>query len=610
MHQTQMLRRLVFLVLMALVWGLSHDAQSPKTNLNSLQFPDDSLVSNPGSIYPLTPGLVPSPRVKGTVTYVEPLVIVMGGYNTDGTFMDDIHFYDTRLRKWSGVILKRGCCHYDGPSGKVVERSGATEETGPGAKAGFEGDLPAARAEHAACAYNGLLYIFGGATSHYGLTNDMYSYDPVELQWKLINRYGGQGPTRRAGHNFVADAEKGQLALFGGRASIAGRVVGLADVWIFDVQARKWEWASMTAGLSTEPNPAGRQHAAATIVHSTLFVVGGQDPSSDLLFNDVWAFDLGQKKWTQIAANSGHTSGFAPPPLHHSTLIPVIDRAGPNATNFQHASLLLYGGVGGGGACGGAACGLAETSLGQVYRLPIAFDLYNLDNSGGPTSQAPPRQPNANSGLQGMAGVGWDGASSVMDVTTWRLSLSDSHWSYARLSDASDDAMLHGRPNARGIPGAAGPGGGGALGRGRLLKSWALEAACYDPVRSLFYELGGIQVVPIELQKANQKAVELTGPTLLDTGNTYTGRGDSTGVAGLNPPHATDAPLWDLETQEHLRTTMQLPVNSPWQFSDAFHSKQPQNNATLRFLHTFRTYHISNFENVVLQITDHQGTIP
>ena len=52
--------------------------------------------------------------------------------------------------------------------------------------------------------------------------------------------------------------------------------------------------------------------------------------------------------------------GFAPPPLHHSHLIP--SRTG---------GIFVYGGMGNGGSCGGTLCGAASTVLGQVYRFDI-----------------------------------------------------------------------------------------------------------------------------------------------------------------------------------------------------------------------------------------------
>ena len=391
--------------------------------------------------------------------------------------------------------------------------------------------------------------------------------------------------------------------------------MGLADVWIFDTRSRKWELASGPTsgrgGEGEEAGPAGRQHTACALAHSTLFCVGGIDPASQMIFNDVWAFYTGTKQWVLISGSTGQTKGFAPPPLYHSTLLAVRTGTAVNATSFDHYDLLLFGGVGGGGSCGSPSCGQAETSLGQVYRLPVSFDPYELDSSTGYQNQGPEFQAGAASGNEGKAGVGMDGKASSADVNHWRLRLVETGWKYARLSDASDAAELHGLPNAYGIDGASGEGGGGALGKGRLLKTWAMEAVCFDAARSLMYELGGMITMPIALTKAEQAAVELTGPSLLDTGTEYAGPGDSTGVADTS---AADAPLWDSHSQEHLRTTMQLPVNGPWVFEDGFERGQPQVNGTLRYLRTFRTYHISESngakENVVLQTEDRQGTVP
>ena len=125
------------------------------------------------------------------------------------------------------------------------------------------------------------------------------------------------------------------------------------------------------------------------------------------------------------------------------------------------------------------------------------------------------------------------------------------------------------------------------------------------------YELGGLQAVPIDMAKGNQSVREYTGPTVLDTGNHLGGTGDSTEVASADGalnvnagPDGdgtiyldTDAPLWDLETEQHLRTTTQLPVNTPWQYEDAFNTiAQPQLNQTVRFVQVFRTYLVTGAE--------------
>jgi hypothetical protein len=591
------------------------DAQDPKTNFNELQYPEDALWANPGDLYSLTPGLLPSPRVKNTMTYVDPLVVVMGGYDTDGSFMDDIHIYDTRFRKWSGVILKRRHRTHDD---KVFESMGATEydHTAHEFPSGAEGDLPVARAEHAATNYDGMVYVFGGVSSYFSVMNDFYKFDPVMLQWHVINHYAGNSPPRRAGHSLVTDHRTGILYLYGGRGESEGRVVAHSDVWAFDVTARAWTWASGASskhagGWATDGKkwefPLGRQHAAAALMNGIMFISGGIDPASKLILNDVWAFYCAEKRWVQLQANSGSTSGYSPPPLYHSFLVPVQSENGFNSTGFENTQLLLYGGVGGGGSCGGRECDQLQTTLGQVYRLPINYGIYDIDESGSPSSLAPIIR-------EGFAGSGVTSSQQVEDeVSEVYLSLDGTEWSFTKLSDNSDSISYEGSGNVN-------------SGQGRLLKTWGMESVCYDQERGIMYELGGLQAVKIDLAKAGQNHREYTGPTVMDSGNHLGGIGDSTGVASASGAFnmargpdgdgtiydESDAPLWDMETEQHLRTTTELPTNGFWLFEDAFRQKQPQLNSTVRFLQVFRTYTVVGEEarEVTLQVEDRKATVP
>jgi hypothetical protein len=599
------------------VYSLGYDdAQEPNSGLNDLQYPEDVLWENPGDIYSMTPGLLPSPRVKNTMTYVDPLVIVFGGYSTDGSFLDDINIYDTRFRKWSGVVLKRRCCNYDGD---IFESMGATESniSRRSIADGQEGDLPVARAEHASTDYGGMMYTFGGNSEDYGIMNDFYYFDPIELQWYVLNYYQGPSPPRRAGHNLVTDYDTGILYLFGGRGESGSNVTALNDVWAFDVTSKAWSCASAdpaTQHARTRENsgllfeePIGRQHAAAALINGIMFINGGIDPFSKLIYNDVWAFYTAEKRWVHIQEVSGSAAGYSPPPLYHSFFIPVQTGEGTNSTGFESTNLLLFGGVGGGGSCGGLECGQVQTSLGQVYRLPINYGTYDLDNSSSPSSLAPIiKEGFADNGLYAPEMV-------RSEIAVNYLALDGTEWSFSRLSDASDATSFEASGNVH-------------AGRGRLLKTWALESACYDKERGILYELGGIQAVDIDFAKNYQSARERVGPTSLDTGNHLGGMGDSTGVnsaSGAMNSHPgpdadgkiyddANAPLWDVETEQHLRTATQLPVNAAWQFEDAFQRSQPQQNNTLRFMQVFRTYTVVGAEarDITLQTVDNQGTVP
>ncbi len=78
------------------------------------------------------------------------------------------------------------------------------------------------------------------------MSNDFYAFDPVNLQWHIIDRYAGQAPTRRAGHVFEADKDTNKLYLFGGRGNTgtATTSIPLNDVWEYDVFSRKWVCSS------------------------------------------------------------------------------------------------------------------------------------------------------------------------------------------------------------------------------------------------------------------------------------------------------------------------------------------------------------------------------
>jgi len=513
-------------------------------------YPTDALESNVQNIFGLQPNAIPLPRVKHTLVYTNPYVIVMGGYSTDGSYLDETILYHVEERAWSSVLNKRTCCDY---KGDVIELLGLSADdsssgsdsgrsiTKPGMQAGMQGDIPLPRAEHAACAYEGKMYIFGGVTSQYSYSNDFYSFDPIALHWKVWDKYAGGGaPTRRAGHNLLAYSPSSSLYLFGGRSTIGGTTVGLSDVWVFDINTQTW--TCVTQALSVFP--AGRHYSAAAVSNGVLVIVGGMDPASSVIYNDVWAFAMGMKTWQQLLPCTGTTMGFAPPPLFHSSLFVLpTPTSNVNATGFETMTLILYGGMGGGGSCGGSACGgHTETTLGQAYKLSI---------NQGTLKTAPQGSTPQNSDSQYFS--------------------SGLKWSFARLS--TDVSTYAGKNH------------------GRLAKTYAVESVAFDPVRSVLYEFGGLQARSVALAKGNQRAVEASGPTQLDSGEQFA------------------TPLWDLSTGEQLRTTMQMYTNGPWLFTDAFQSNQPQINGSIRFLQSFRTYLVSSAGDLLLQVEDNEGSV-
>jgi hypothetical protein len=265
-----------------------------------------------------------------------------------------------------------------------------------------------------------------------------------------------------------------------------------------------------------------------------LIIYGGIDPVSNTTLNDVWAFDTALKVWQQLAANSGQTGGFAPPPLYHASLLSLTKTTqAANSTGFISNGFLLYGGVGGGGACGAHRCSLLETVLGQVYRLKITF---------GSRPATAFRFPSGTVAFD-VTGHSDEGAMYIS---------SDARWEYARLTGQGYD-------------------------RGRLLKRYGMESVCLDHKRGILYEMGGMQAKSTNLATDKQEALNRIN-------------GD---MAYLDSGEQFPSLLWDRSSGEHLRQTNQQPTNGPWTFEDGFTRFQPLLNSSLEFLPTFRVFTVS-----------------
>lgn len=134
-------------------------------------------------------------------------IVLFGGYYTDGTFLDDLDIYDSRFNQWSSPIVNRercelGTCHV----GNVLEdlkTTGNIEQLRSLPPYGFDGDYPQARAEHAAVALNGKMYLFGGVTKSFGYTRSIF-FRSLSVDWKRIDTTAGYTlPWCRAGHAMV-----------------------------------------------------------------------------------------------------------------------------------------------------------------------------------------------------------------------------------------------------------------------------------------------------------------------------------------------------------------------------------------------------------------------
>ena len=503
---------------------------------NSL-YPPNSLL-NVGQLYNFG-GILPPARVHHTATYVEPYVLVYGGSSEHGNLLDDMHMYDIRMQKWTGAITREECCNR---AEELVQRLGSTtNDLVSELPVGFEGGLPAGRAEHAAATAQGKLFMFGGVTT-FGLMNDMFTFDPVELRWRSVTNAESSWPSRRAGHSL--EASESHLVLFGGRGEgdlSDGVSVSLNDVWIFDVNRNAW---SISVDRQ-EATPAGRQHAATTIFRRSLWVFGGMQADTEVAFNDLWAFHLDTHRWKQFSPNAGDLSGFVPPPLHHAHLLPTSSQI-----PTQRDGVMVYGGIGSGGGCGGEACGAAHTVVGQLYRFDITTEAW--------------------------ASVLEAGASRITQPATEQVVGGD--WQYARIS--SDDSR-------------------GTGGSSKLTKRVALERIAIAQERCLVFEFGGVEfdvdnssvatVLPDgdRYPRADNGGMDLFAGERSTQGNNYYEGG---GILHNDP--------WDLYTAEHTRENLEVPIHPRWWYLNTPYAVEE--SADLSFSRQFRQYSIAASDLVLL----------
>ena len=202
------------------------------------------------------------------------------------------------------------------------------------------------------------MYVFGGSSS-FGLMNDLFLFDPKAIAWRLVDTISPESkssPERRAGHSMVSVGEN--FYVFGGRGIAAGVLYGLNDVWRFNVVSRSWR---LCVNIGTA-EPVGRMHTAAAILQKKLFIYGGINPATNVVYKDLWWFDLQTFSWGELNGNKGVSApGFSPPSLYKSNLISIdseCDSSYPStvtdtltgetsSVTDTRCGLLLFGGIGG-----------------------------------------------------------------------------------------------------------------------------------------------------------------------------------------------------------------------------------------------------------------------
>jgi hypothetical protein len=221
-----------------------------------------------------------------------------------------------------------------------VPASGAWRQLQPG------GAVPQARRDHtlAADATGERVYLFGGRSGGSPLS-DFWVYDVAANTWAQLPG----GPSARFGHNAAFDAGHGRVVIFGGQ----GTDGFLSDVWAYTVATNSWSplvgngaepldrygaggaydplsgslyishgftsdgrfddtwsyslhagsWSDLSPASGARPEPRCLLRTAADPARNRLLLFGGQSNTAAFL-GDLWAFDLGNSTWTQLATNA------------------------------------------------------------------------------------------------------------------------------------------------------------------------------------------------------------------------------------------------------------------------------------------------------------------
>jgi len=182
---------------------------------------------------------------------------------------------------------------------------------------------------HSAITYQDAMYIYGGQQNSTENTDKLYKFDYNTEEFQLVQPTSTPNPPPLDSYTldlWKKDDKNSTMIMIGG--FIGGKMGQYTQaVWEFNFSTSSWsELYAHNLTVNDKTHPCGRMGHALAIINSTAYVFGGTD--SDARFNDMWEFDLVQKKWSPIALNDP-----IPEPRNGHTL-----------TTFEN-TLVLFGGI-------------------------------------------------------------------------------------------------------------------------------------------------------------------------------------------------------------------------------------------------------------------------
>lgn len=210
----------------------------------------------------LTPasGSAPAPRFTANGIYnpAAQQMIIWSGQGS--TFFNDVWAFDLTTRTWT---------QFNPPDPKPNTRYGVASIFDPKANE---------------------MVAFAGFTDA-GRFDDTWRFNLASATWQEISL--ATHPERRCLHSASYDALEHRMIIYGGQTSGPR-----GDIWAFDLTNNTW------ADLTPPTSPAGRWFSTNiydAASHRAIIFGGGLGGGS--VTNEVWAFDLAQNSWQQIAAS-------------------------------------------------------------------------------------------------------------------------------------------------------------------------------------------------------------------------------------------------------------------------------------------------------------------
>ncbi|KAE9404363.1 galactose oxidase [Gymnopus androsaceus JB14] len=127
--------------------------------------------------------------------------------------------------------------------------------------------------------------------------DDLWSFDFLRRQWKLMEPTSSERPAQRMGHVCINHGDR--IIIFGGTDAQHH----YNDTWSFDLTTGKWSELACIGYI-----PAPREGHAAALVDDVMYVFGGRGVDGKDL-NDLAAFKLSNQRWYRLQNMAPAPSG-------------------------------------------------------------------------------------------------------------------------------------------------------------------------------------------------------------------------------------------------------------------------------------------------------------